>query len=62
MDIMLDKLNNHPKGKEIIEESYKIVDSIKNDKRFNESEMLLLVDLVHTKMTYDLFKIGKKSK
>ena len=62
MNYMLDKLKVHPNGEKIIDMAYDIVDKIKEDERFNDSEKLLIVDLILAKINYDLFKIsGDKS-
>ena len=62
MNYMLDKLKVHPKGKEIIDMAYSVVDKIKEDVRFNDSERLLIADLILAKISYDLFKVsGDKS-
>ena len=62
MNYMLDKLKVHPNGEKIIDVAYDIVDKIKEDERFNDSEKLLIVDLILAKINYDLFKIsGDKS-
>lgn len=62
MNYMLDKIKIHPKGEEIIKTAYEIAEQIKKDEKFNDSEKLLVVDLVLAKINYDLFKIsGDKS-
>ena len=57
---MLDKIKIHPKGDEIIKVAYDIVREIEENEKFDDSEKLLVIDLIVAKINYDLFKNNKK--
>lgn len=59
MDYMLDKIKIHPKGDEIIKVAYDIVREIEENEKFDDSEKLLVIDLIVAKINYDLFKNNK---
>ena len=59
MDYMLDKIKVHPKGDEIIKVAYDIVREIEENDKFDDSEKLLVIDLIVAKTNYDLFKKDK---
>lgn len=60
MDYMLDKIKIHPKGDEIIKTAYDIVREIEENEKFDDSEKLLVIDLIVAKINYDLFRNNKK--
>lgn len=62
MNFMVDKLKLHPKGEEILKVAFEMAEKIENDNRFNKSEKLLLIDMIITKINYDLFNISGDSK
>ena len=60
MDYMMDKINLHSNKDEIVNMANKVVKMIKEDKKLDDSEKIMTMELANALLNKNLYKSSKK--